>query len=82
MCSKIFLKSVLLENVEKSRRGYYEQVVSSLLPCSVFQWENMSAENNFTLSKDYLFTEVEMSKFDFSPSNMKIHISDESVELA
>eukprot|EP00092_Neocalanus_flemingeri_P029036 GFUD01031522.1.p1 GENE.GFUD01031522.1~~GFUD01031522.1.p1 ORF type:complete len:2660 (+),score=730.01 GFUD01031522.1:322-8301(+) len=70
------------ENAEKSSRGYYEQAVPSLLPCSVFKWEIMSAQNNFSLFKEYLFTEVNLDQFEFHLANLKTDFNSDSVDLS
>ena len=41
-----------------NERGYYEQLVKHLLPCSVFKYEISAMPNNFTLYEHYLFTKI------------------------
>ena len=54
----------------------------SLLPCSVFKWEVMAAENNFSLFKEYLFTEPDIEQFQFHLHNLVVEMTEGSVGLS
>ena len=71
-----------MQNAEKSSRGYYEQAVPALLPCSVFKWEVVAAQDNFSLFSEYLFTEPDMEQFQFELTNLVTDIKDGSVGLS
>ena len=72
----------ITQDEEKSSRGYYEQAVPALLPCSVFKWEVMAGGNNFSLFREYLFTEPDMDQFQFRLANLRTNVKEGSVELS
>ena len=71
-----------VENEEQSNKGYYKQSLASLLTCSVYKWEIMAADNNYTLFKEYIFTGVVMEQFEFELNNLMIDMNSGSVGIS
>lgn len=46
------------KNEKSEKRGYYEQLVKHLIPCSIFKYELRTMQRNFTLYEDFLYTET------------------------
>lgn len=43
---------------ESEKRGYYEQLVKHLIPCSIFKYELTTMPSNLTLYEEFLYTET------------------------
>ena len=52
------------EDIESEKRGYYEQLVKHLLPCSIFKYELTTIKENYTLHDDFLYTETRNAYID------------------
>ena len=69
----------IMRDQDKSGQGYFKQAVPAVLPCLVFQ---MSGMINFSLLREYLFTEPNMDQFQFRLGNLRANVGVGSVELS
>ena len=81
-CHKNSYTSFKIWNDENSNtRGYYEQLVQHLLPCSVFKWEISAIPNNISFFEEFLFTEFEESSFEFFLDSANVVSVDGKISL-
>ena len=52
------------QDEESEQRGYYEQLVKHLLPCSIFKYELSSMTGNFSLYEEFFYTETRTGYMD------------------
>ena len=77
-----FTTYTIKNNEDSNKRGYYEQAVSHLLPCSVFKWEIADVPSNITLFEEFLFTEAPEDDFKLFMENARIESVDGLVTLS
>ena len=72
----------LFRDEESDERGYYEQLVKHLLPCSVFKYEIATITDNFTLYEKYLFTEADTNNFEMILEDIQLHSINGKIKLS
>ena len=77
-----FTTYTLYSDEDSNERGYYEQLVKHLLPCSVFKYEISTIPDNFTLYEESLFTEEDTNNFEMILEDIKLNSFNGKIKLS